>query len=83
MPSDMEHPTTFYSYIDYNSKNPKVNIYTVKLSSMLFDINRGEIFNPNNINDSNSDIETNISENSKANSHLNDEENSKKRKEVL
>ena len=71
MPSDMEHPTTFYSYIDYNSKNPKVNIYTVKLSSMLFDINRGEIFNPNNINDSNSDIETNISENINENDNIN------------
>jgi hypothetical protein len=71
--SDSPHPSTFYSYIDYNSNNPKVNTYKVKLSCLLFDINKGgEIFQPNpnelenintNLNNSSSNIETDDTEN--------------------
>ena len=76
MSSDFDHPSTFYSYIDYNSKNQKVNTYTVKLSSTLFDTNKGEIFAPksseiNNINKSISDIETNILESVNENDNIN------------
>ena len=62
------HPTTFFSYIDTNINNPKVNTYTVKLTSLLFDINKGgEIYEPksnekentnNNTYNSSSNVET-------------------------
>ena len=68
--SDSEHPTTFYSYIDYNrNKTPKVNTYSIRLSSISFDISKGQIFSPNepiqNDNDSIKEFseETNYSEN--------------------
>ena len=64
---ESEHSSTFYSYIDY-SKNKKVPFYNVKLSSILLNIDQGEIYDQKlkesiNFSSSVSNIETDESEN--------------------
>ena len=71
--SDSEHPSTFYSYIEYNSsKTPKVNTYCIKLSSISFDISKGEIYEPNQ-NDNNITIDYSIETNDTDTKEINNE----------
>ena len=86
--SDSDYLSTFYSYIDYNCKNPKVNTYSVRLSSISFDINKGEIyFIQDDINKSFS-IETNETDynrenNNNSNNNINDLEQMKEENNLI
>ena len=76
-----EHPSKFYSYLYIKNKNPKMKIFDINLSSFIFDLNKGEIFmldqienNDNNISNNDTMDTENIKENDNNNNIINTEE---------